>query len=550
MNIFIKLIVLFIIIIILRSIFLYFFKKNEYFQASYNNEQDNCWTLNNYNKYISGEINYNEASKNSKNNNSNSNEINDDYYLDSESCTIKHDSEEQLQNHSNQNIKQEEEMLGEYQENEESEIKDYRYFNKDKKFHDDYKYFYDNLIEDENLDKPNNIIQNDQFPIENTYKNNSLNYQEQEQQEEFIQNGIENDIISSEFNYLPTNQSNQYNLLNNQNLIEEISSESQNNNRNREGYYNENKMYKNLNKPIDCIPKISWRSGNKNDFYIDEQISEESPSKTTFRFNRDNQYNSTIQEYNHLQKNLNQQNNNSIVEEEQQENFNANNYIQFKKIKIQNDQDILNDLYSEQEDINFELELDTYDLINEDKSNYSYIYPEQEQFLYPTSNDPMIFSESYPNNQDCKPSCKWKCKMPPNELCQQRCKPICKKNNCRVKCEKLKPPTCKVECQDPICRTVCPTDRDICYNNQCPPCKTICDEPICNVKCTKSKPVCKTICDKPTCKWKCFKPTNCPPPTCELVCDESIIDNEFCIPSENSIDTDLYSNQLPKCSPK
>jgi hypothetical protein len=94
----------------------------------------------------------------------------------------------------------------------------------------------------------------------------------------------------------------------------------------------------------------------------------------------------------------------------------------------------------------------------------------------------------------CHPPCVWECDVP---QCVAECKAVVEPLSCI--CENSDAvPTCRVECQSNVCEL-----------DQCPVCESFC-EPL---------EGCVYACPPPVANWACRKPSQCPPPTCVLQCE-------------------------------
>ena len=100
--------------------------------------------------------------------------------------------------------------------------------------------------------------------------------------------------------------------------------------------------------------------------------------------------------------------------------------------------------------------------------------------------------------ESCHPQCRYACDDP---VCNATCAPVCVVSECIFE------NTCDYS---PVCTVRCPEDQ--CESDSCPACETIC-EPSTHLEC--GDPLCNAL----NCSWACEKPTNCPLPRCELVCE-------------------------------
>lgn len=61
----------------------------------------------------------------------------------------------------------------------------------------------------------------------------------------------------------------------------------------------------------------------------------------------------------------------------------------------------------------------------------------------------------------------------------------------------------------------------MCPSDSCPQCETVCDPPQCfNQQTYQMYHGCQNLCEATNCGWECSKPTNCPQPKCELMCEQ------------------------------
>jgi hypothetical protein len=136
-----------------------------------------------------------------------------------------------------------------------------------------------------------------------------------------------------------------------------------------------------------------------------------------------------------------------------------------------------------------------------------------------------LFSETA---RACHPLCTYECSDP---VCTASCAPICLPYRCQV-CYNVSHGA--PDCPRPIfgsgCRVYCPPDQ--CESDECPTCEIICNV---DLFCATNDPTCFVECEELQCGWKCAKPSpaECPPPTCELQCDQpacptSIASFSFC----------------------
>ena len=97
----------------------------------------------------------------------------------------------------------------------------------------------------------------------------------------------------------------------------------------------------------------------------------------------------------------------------------------------------------------------------------------------------------------CHPECHWACDEP---VCFAECMIVTEPPQC----------TCANPLIIPICRVDCTTDQ--CEMEQCPACETICTSP--DSSCGDIQ------CEQTQASWACRKPSSCPQPTCELMCEK------------------------------
>jgi len=115
----------------------------------------------------------------------------------------------------------------------------------------------------------------------------------------------------------------------------------------------------------------------------------------------------------------------------------------------------------------------------------------------------------------CFPDCKWGCDAP---SCPAVCEPQCEKPACELRCEKLGETACDIRCEKPKCEVRC--SRKNCQASGCPLCENVCLPAKCQTVCTPAVPNCRPTCSAPKCTWSCRKPTTCPKPKCNLVCNQ------------------------------
>ena len=119
------------------------------------------------------------------------------------------------------------------------------------------------------------------------------------------------------------------------------------------------------------------------------------------------------------------------------------------------------------------------------------------------------------NGNDCKNiQCKWVCNQKPVEM---KHRPKCDVPKCRVVCDPIKTPTCKVESSRPSCAVKCHYNKD----TNCYKCGTVCQKLETRLKCVNEPPNCKVVCQEPVCEKEYELPKNTPKPVCKLICPSS-----------------------------
>ncbi len=113
----------------------------------------------------------------------------------------------------------------------------------------------------------------------------------------------------------------------------------------------------------------------------------------------------------------------------------------------------------------------------------------------------------------CHPQCRYTCDDP---ICNASCVPKCNPPICEIQCDTN---SSYIQCYPPSCHVRCPPD--MCESDACPQCETVCDPPYCFDRQTYQRyEGCQNLCEATNCTWQCSKPTNCPKPICELMCEQ------------------------------
>jgi hypothetical protein len=96
----------------------------------------------------------------------------------------------------------------------------------------------------------------------------------------------------------------------------------------------------------------------------------------------------------------------------------------------------------------------------------------------------------------CHPECSWLCDDP---ICLAECMIVAEPPQC----------TCENPLIIPVCSVECPPSQ--CELDQCPVCQTSCTP---NTSCGQIQ------CQQTLTSWACRKPSSCPQPRCELMCEK------------------------------
>lgn len=111
----------------------------------------------------------------------------------------------------------------------------------------------------------------------------------------------------------------------------------------------------------------------------------------------------------------------------------------------------------------------------------------------------------------CHPQCRWACDDP---VCNAVCHYQCHAPVCQTQCISN-----STRCYGPSCSVRCPPNQ--CESDSCPNCETVCNPPSCfNPQTYEPVTDCQNLCEATNCSWKCEKPTNCPYPKCQLMCEQ------------------------------